>query len=81
MSAEDDPKAAAKRARNTPQAERMLRQFLSVDGPKGNTENYKEQYARIFGDKCLDCDGFGEVGGLQSGIKCTTCDGTGKKNP
>lgn len=78
---EEDPKAAAKKERNTPQVERMLRQFLSVDGPKGNTAQYKAQYEQIFGNKCLDCDGFGEVGGLKSGIRCTTCDGSGKKIP
>lgn len=63
MSAEDDPQAAAKRERKTPEVERLLRQFLRTDGPAGHSEAYREAYARIFekdcahaGERTFSCD-------------------------
>lgn len=38
---EDDPKSAAKKARYHPQTERLMRQFLSTDGPKGASEEFR----------------------------------------
>lgn len=71
---EEDPKEVAKKERKTPQVERLLRQFLKTDGPKGATNAYKEGWERIFGNKCQACDGFGTIAGRG---KCVECDGTG----
>lgn len=49
MDKNDDPKALAKSIRNTRETEGLLRQFLSVDGPKGATDDYKRGWARNFG--------------------------------
>lgn len=49
---EEDPRDVAKRERNSPEVERLLRQFLNTDGAKGNTETYRDAYARIFEKEC-----------------------------
>lgn len=46
--AEEDPKIVARNERSSPEAERMLRQFLNTDGPKGNSKNYDKGYEFAF---------------------------------
>lgn len=75
MSNEEDPKIVARNERKTAQVERLLRQFLKTDGPKGATSAYKDGWDRIFGNKCAECDGFGTVAGRGA---CQFCAGTGK---
>jgi hypothetical protein len=62
MANEEDPKQVAKQERQRPEVERMLRQFLNTDGPKGNKDAYREGWERIFGEKkeaepflCVNC--------------------------
>jgi hypothetical protein len=43
-----DGKEVARKARNTPEVERSLRQFLNHDGPKGNNKNYDRRYDFMF---------------------------------
>ena len=45
----NDPKELARQIRNTRETEGLLRQFLSVDGPKGATSDYKRGWNRNFG--------------------------------
>lgn len=45
---EDDPKSAAKKARAHPEVDGLLRQFLSVDGPKGNSKAYQRGHTFNF---------------------------------
>ena len=57
---EEDPKEAAKQARKYPETERLLRQFLHTDGPKGATEKYREGWERNFAgrvEKWPECCG------------------------
>ena len=46
---EEDPKEAAKQARRYPETEKLLRQFLHTDGPKGNGQAYLDGWDRNFG--------------------------------
>ncbi len=82
-SLEEDPKEVARKEAKTPEVQRLLRQFLTLDGPKGNSKNYKENLEKALENKCLDCDGFGTIGisgkYVRSEEKCPSCDGTGKK--
>ncbi len=82
-SLEEDPKEVARKEAKTPEVQRLLRQFLTLDGPKGNSKAYKENLEKALTDKCLDCDGFGTIGikYVRSEEKCPSCDGTGKKVP
>lgn len=48
MPQEDDPKSAAKKARAHPDTERLLRQFLSTDGPKGSSREFQRGYVFNF---------------------------------
>jgi DnaJ-class molecular chaperone len=75
----DADKDDARKELNTKEARQMLRQFMNTDGPKGASEDYRKGWDAAFKDKCLDCDGWGEVGDKRQ--KCPTCDGTGKKVP
>lgn len=55
-SLEEDPKEAAKQARRLPETEKAMRQFLNIDGPKGVTESYRENYDLVFrGEDCSHC--------------------------
>ncbi len=85
MSLEEDPKEVARKEAKTPEVQRLLRQFLTIDGPKGNSKTYKENLEKAMYAKCLDCDGFGTIGTVVKYVrteeKCPTCDGTGKKIP
>lgn len=47
MPNEEDPKEVARQELRTPEAQKMLRQFLSVDGPKGVTDAYRQGYDAI----------------------------------
>ena len=76
-SLEEDPKEVARKERKTVEVERGLRQFLKLDGPKGNTRRYLDNYEATFGNKCEPCDGFGAVPGKGA---CITCNGTGRKS-
>ena len=46
----NDPKELARVIRKTPETEKHLRQFLNVDGPKGNSTEFKKGWARMFGE-------------------------------
>ncbi len=85
MSVEEDPKEVAKKERRSPEVERLLRQFRSIESCNANTEIYVENHEKIFSNKCLDCDGFGTVGisgkYTRTEEKCPSCDGSGKKVP
>lgn len=48
MSDVDKPPAGWKKTR---EEEQMLRQFLHVDGPKGASQAFRDNYDRIFGKK------------------------------
>ena len=48
MPTDEDPKEEARKERNLPGVERLLRQFIT-DGPKGNSPEYKKNWARNFG--------------------------------
>ncbi len=90
-SLEEDPKEVARKEAKTPQVQRLLRQFLKMDGPKGSSEAYKENLGKALESLCLDCDGFGTQaftplpGGRtfskyeRTQMPCPSCDGTGKK--
>ena len=45
---EDDPKSAAMKARYHPQTERLMRQFLSTDGPKGASKEFQRGWVFNF---------------------------------
>lgn len=85
MSLEEDPKEVAKKEARSPEVQRLLRQFVNNDGPKGNTPEYKENLGKALELKCLSCDGFGSIGiagqkpWIRTSEKCHDCDGTGKK--
>ncbi len=88
---EEDPKEVARKEAASPQVQRLLKQFKTLESTNANTKRFIKNYEEIFGGKCLDCDGFGTVafapilGGRDFGKyhrteqKCPTCDGTGKK--
>lgn len=76
MPNEEDPKEVARIERKTPQVEKLLRQFLQVDGPKGNSAAFQEGWDRTFANKCIECDGFGTIAGRG---QCQFCDGSGVK--
>ena len=85
MANEEDPKEVARKERNSPEVQRLLRQFVT-DGPKGNSPDYKKNLEAALSNKCLDCDGFGKMAVhgqkyVLSETNCPTCDGTGKKVP
>jgi hypothetical protein len=52
---EEDPKTAAKKELATPEAQRLLRQFVNTDGPKGTTNEYRAAWIRVFGKTCSKC--------------------------
>ncbi len=61
------------------ETEKLLRQFL--DGPKGTTESYRDNWTRIFKPKhkpqCATCQG---AGGMDNGLEaffCGHCRGAG----
>lgn len=45
---EEDPKIVARNERKSPEVEKLLRQFLSTDGPKGVTDEYRARHEFSF---------------------------------
>ena len=78
MDKNDDPKALASSIRNTRQVEGLLRQFLSTDGPKGATSDYKRGWARNFGRATGQHSGSlsTSADGLPECVGCKVCDCT-----
>lgn len=54
MSLEEDPKEVARKERQTPEVEKLLKQFLQTDGPKGNSRAFRSNWERTF-EKCGEC--------------------------
>lgn len=52
---EDDPKEVARQERNSPECQRLLRQFVNTDGPKGTTRAYRNNFDTIFRKTCQLC--------------------------
>lgn len=57
MPTDEDPKEEARKERNLPGVERLLRQFIT-DGPKGNSPEYKKNWARNFGRRTGEHSGI-----------------------
>lgn len=55
VAVEEDPKEAARKERKTPQVEKLLRQFMDLDGPKGTSKAYRANYDSIFEADCFWC--------------------------
>lgn len=51
MPADEDPKAVARAELRRPETQRLLRQFLNLDGPKGVTDEYRRSWNRMFGKR------------------------------
>lgn len=62
---EDDPKEVARQERQKPGVEKLLRQFLSADGPKGASAAYRIGWLRAFGrrtgEHSGELDGEGSI--------------------
>lgn len=70
MANEEDPKQAARDEAKRPEVQRLLRQFLKVDGPKGNNSAYREGWERIFGGRTFTCPGCY----CEFQYRCAACD-------
>lgn len=71
---EEDPKEVAKKELRTPEAQKLLRQFVNTDGPKGNSAAYQEGWERTFGKKSYFCDACGTSEGMgEEDILCEEC--------
>jgi hypothetical protein len=46
-----DPKIAARNERYTPEVEKLLRLNMDLDGPKGTSKKFRDNYDRVFGAK------------------------------
>lgn len=55
--------------RHKPETEKILRQFLNIDGPKGTTDAYRDNYDRIFGKRAAP-----EHEALVKPAPCSHCD-------
>lgn len=64
MSNEEDPKETIRKERKTPQTERLLRQFLSLESGNYASAAYRAGYdaamrgsaPRVVAARCRDCD-------------------------
>lgn len=45
---EEDPKIVARNERRTPEVEKLLRPYLNLDGPKGTTKKFRDNFDRVF---------------------------------